>query len=172
LISYHEGGQAAPGANQHTDPHAAFGDPVARGAAQFVSLGAFGSLTVGMSGTDALQAGSNDDVVIVHPDDDLRAYLVEAEPANTPGHCVKLGDSPGVTRGFSLKTAGVYAASAIRITDKSGRTRDASLKPSTTPGVSIRGVGFRKTGTAPYPPPQDCSDCLKKLCEMLRKMCS
>jgi hypothetical protein len=172
LITYYIGGQAAPGANQHTDPHAALGNPLSKGDAVFVSLGAHGSLTVGVGGTDILAAGTNDVVIVVHPDDSLRAYLVEAESASTPGKWVKLGTSPGITRGFNLKAAGLRSASAIRVTDESGRTRDNSGRPSATPGVSIRGVGFRKTGTDPYPPPPDCSDCLKKLCEMLRKMCS
>jgi hypothetical protein len=171
LISYHEGGQAVAGANQHADALEVLGDPVTKGPDHFVSLGAYGSLVVGESGTEVLAAGANDVYVVVHPDSDLRAYLVEAEPASKPGRWVKLGDSPGVTHGFSLKAAGVRSAAAIRITDKSGRTRDNSLKPSPTPGVSIRGVGFLKTGVDPYPPPPDCSDCLQKLCEALRKLC-
>ena len=77
---------------------------------------------------------------------ELRAYLVEAQPVDKPGTWLPLGESPGVTRGFCLKDAGLRWASSVRITDKSGRTRDSRLRPTPTPGVSIRGVGLWKVG--------------------------
>lgn len=171
VVSYHEGGQAAPGANQHTDPHDALGDPLKKPADRFVSLGASGSLVVGPSGKDVLASGADDVVVVVQPDFDLRAYRVEAEDAHMPGRWIVLGESPGVTRGFRLRAGGLRAASAIRITDRSGRTRDESLKPLATPGVSIRGVGFRQTGYDPTPPPTGGCDCLEAFCKALHKLC-
>jgi hypothetical protein len=49
-----------------------------------------------------------------------------------------------VTQSFSLRNAHIEAAAAVRITDLNGRTRGADLKPLTTPGVCIRGVGVLK----------------------------
>ena len=57
-----------------------------------------------------------------------------------------LGESIGVTQSFSLRAAGLESTAALRITDTSGRTRDADLKPLTSPGVSALGFGALKTG--------------------------
>lgn len=45
-----------------------------------------------------------------------------------------------MTQPFTLGRA-MPEARTIRISDKSGRVRDANQKPLATPGVSIRGVG-------------------------------
>jgi hypothetical protein len=155
VTAFKLGGEAEKGANKHTDPNAALGDIRSKQPDQFVSLGAFGSLAVEIK-RHVIEAQGDDDVtVFVRPDDTLRSYLVEAlpagKPAGKPPHgrkktWVALGTSPGVTQSFSLSSAGIKKAAAIRITDKSGRTRDASLKPSSSPGVSILGVGAKKIG--------------------------
>lgn len=85
----------------------------------------------------------------MQPDEDMRPYLVEALPVVGRVNWVELGTSPGTTQSFGLGQAGLKAAQAIRITDKSGRTRDRGFKPISTPGVSICGIGFRKVGPKP-----------------------
>jgi hypothetical protein len=145
------GAQAAPGANLHSDPKAALGDITTKPSGVFVSLGGFGALTVAVDGEAILAQGDDDINVFVQPDDDLRAYLVEALPSNSDdddkkNQWVALGTSPGTTSSFSLAKAGLRAATSIRITDKSGCTRDAGFKPLSTPGVSIRAVGVKSVG--------------------------
>ncbi len=153
VTAFKLGGEAEKGANKHTDPKAALGDIRLKQPDEFVSLGAFGSLAVEIKGHVIEAQGDDDITVFVRPDDTLRSYLVEALPAGKPSHeksygrkkrWVAIGTSPGVTQSFSLGSAGIKRAVAIRITDKSGRTRDASFKPSSSPGVSILGVGVKK----------------------------
>jgi hypothetical protein len=140
------GAEAAKGANLHRDSKAALGDIHTKPPGVFVSLGALGSLTVAVQGQSILAQGHDDITVFVQPDDDLRAYLVEVLPAKDDAIWVALGTSPGTTSSFSLKKAGLSSASAVRISDKSGRTRDGQFKPLAMPGVSIRGVGVKSTG--------------------------
>ena len=153
VAAFKLGGEAEKGANKHTDPKAALGDIRLKKPDEFVSLGAFGSLVVEIKGHVIEAQGDDDITVFVRPDDSLRSYLVEALPFGKPPHkqshgrkktWVALGTSPGVTQSFSLSSAGIKKAAAIRITDKSGRTRDVNLKPSSSPGVSIFGVGAKK----------------------------
>jgi hypothetical protein len=153
VTAFKLGGEAEKGANKHTDPNVALGDVRLNKPDEFVSLGAFGSLAVEIK-RHVIEAQGDDDItVFVRPDDSLRSYLVEALPFGKPPHkqshgrkknWVALGASPGVTQSFSLSSAGIKRASAIRITDKSGRTRDINFKPSSSPGVSIFGVGVKK----------------------------
>jgi hypothetical protein len=153
VAAFKLGGEAEKGANKHTDPKAALGDIRLKKPDEFVSLGAFGSLVVEIKGHVIEAQGDDDITVFVRPDDSLRSYQVEALPFGKPPHkqshgrkktWVALGTSPGVTQSFSLSSAGIKKAAAIRITDKSGRTRDVNLKPSSSPGVSIFGVGAKK----------------------------
>jgi hypothetical protein len=153
VTAFKLGGEAEKGANKHTDPKAALGDIRSKQPDEFVSLGALGSLAVEIKGNLIEAQGDDDITVFVRPDDTLRSYLVEALPAGKPSHeksygrkktWVALGTSPGVTQSFSLSSAGLKRAAAIRITDKSGRTRDINFKPSNSPGVSILGVGVKK----------------------------
>jgi len=155
VTAFKLGGEAEKGANKHTDPNAALGDIRLNKPDEFVSLGAFGSLAVEIK-RHVIEAQGDDDItVFVRPDDTLRSYLVEALPvgksSQKPSHgrkktWVALGTSPGVTQSFSLSSAGIKKAAAIRITDQSGRTRDINFKPSGSPGVSILGVGVKKIG--------------------------
>jgi hypothetical protein len=161
VIDFKPGLEGAPGANRHADPAQALGDIGPKPPGRFLSLGGYGSLTVAVGGQDILAQGDDDFTVFVHRDSDPRPYRVEAAPAGTPGAWVEVGTSAGVTQSFSLSSASLAAASAIRITDTSGRTRGADLKPVETPGVSIRGVGVARVGRAPvtdssgYTPPKD-----------------
>jgi hypothetical protein len=135
-------------ANQHADPNAALGTVVNKPADRFVSVGAGGRLTVAVHHRLIKACGDDDITVFVAPDADLRSYRVEAQ-SWTHKTWVLLGTSIGVTQSFSLKTARLRSTEAIRITDTSGRTRDANFKPLATPGVSVRGVGARKVGDRP-----------------------
>jgi hypothetical protein len=166
VLDFKVGLEGARGANRHTNPSAALGDIRRKPSDDFVSLGGYGSLTVGVKGQAILAQGEADVTVFVRPDSDLRSYLVEALPAGKQDDWVALGKSEGATQSFSLKAAGLNAASAVRITDTSGRTRGADLKPVETPGVSLFGVGVAKAG--PYvateetvtPRPRGCTPLL------------
>jgi hypothetical protein len=148
VITFVPGMAAAAGANQHGNPGDVLGDIRQKAANLFVSLGAYGSITVGIKGQVILARADDDVTVFVEPDVNLRSYLVEASPAGSASGWVKLGQSDGYSASFSLKAADLTAASAIRITDTSGITRDASHSPSPTPGVSIRGVGVASSASA------------------------
>jgi hypothetical protein len=65
-------------------------------------------------------------------------------PVPTGGTWVLLGTSPGGTHSFSLRTARIEAAAAIRITDLSRKTRGLDLRALDTPGACLRGVGVLK----------------------------
>lgn len=142
VFTFIEGHEATKGENQHNQPEAILGSVLDKDPDEFVSLGGFGSITVGFDGKGILAAGEAEDdiTVFVRRDEDLRPYAVEVL-AGDKDAWVELGTSPGVTQSFSLGKPGVRAAKAIRITDRSGRTTDRGGKPIATPGVSIRGVG-------------------------------
>ena len=112
---------------------------------KFVSLGAAGALIVAIKGQLIVGQGEDDITVFVQRDDDLRPYQVEALTIGSAPKWTLLGTSSGITQSFGLRSAGLKSAAAIRIVDKSRRVRDNSLKASSTPGVSILGVGVRKT---------------------------
>jgi Mg-chelatase subunit ChlD len=148
-------------ANQHADPQAALGSVAGKPAGTFISLGAGGQLTVAIHDR-FIQGSADDDItVFVAPDADLRSYRVEALAHRDHDHehdydhdhdhdhdhdWVLLGTSIGVTQSFGLRAGRLRSTAAIRITDTSGRTRDAGFTPLATPGVSVRGVGARKVG--------------------------
>jgi hypothetical protein len=144
VLDYKKGLEGARGANRHTNPKDALGDIRQKPADIFVSLGAYGSLTVRLHGQDILAQGDDDVTVFVHPDADLRSYVVEGMPVGHHGRWVKVGKSAGITQSFSLKEVGLDSISAIRITDTSGRAKGPDLRPIETPGVSIRGVGVAR----------------------------
>jgi hypothetical protein len=148
-------------ANQHADPHAALGSVADKPTDTFVSLGAGGQLTVAIHNHVIKGCADDDITVFVVPDADLRSYRVEAlthhdnnhdnghdynHDDNHDNNWVLLGTSIGVTQSFGLQAAHLRSTAAIRITDTSGRTRDANFTPLATPGVSVRGVGARKVG--------------------------
>jgi hypothetical protein len=133
------GREAKPGANRHTDPNAAEGNPY-EGRHDFVSLGGGGILYVMPS---RLCPHMRSITVVVEPDADLRAYKVEVLTAPRFHRCwVEVGRSPGVTQTFDMGELRRRHVFGIRVTDLSNRTRNPDLTPSSTPGVSIRGVGF------------------------------
>jgi hypothetical protein len=160
VVDFQIGLEAEEGANQHRDPQAALGDVTTKKQGEFVSLGAAGSLTVGVRAQFILAQGEDDVTVFVQPDEDLRRYSVEALPAGGGDNWVKLGTSPGVTQSFSLSKAKLTAAAAIRISDASGQMRGS------TPGVSIRGIGFKKYGPAPVEP----IGCLEQLLRLIGRL--
>ena len=139
-FDFKPGREAETGANRHRDPNVIFGDVTKKDPNEYLSLGANGSITITKEG---LRAQGDDDItVFVRPDEDLRSYKVEALRSDTK-KWVALGTSRGQTQSFNLGQAGVTEATAIRITDTSGRTRGSEFQVSESPGVSIRGVGFR-----------------------------
>jgi hypothetical protein len=150
VVTFKVGLQGSAGANQHTDPNAALGDIRTKPPTTFVSLGGYGSLAVRIKG-DVIRAQGGDDItVFVQPAENLRAYMVEALPADSDDDdatnaWVLLGTSSGNTSSFSLNAAKLHAASAIRITDQSGITQDAGFASLPDPGVSIRAVGVKGT---------------------------
>jgi hypothetical protein len=134
-------------ANQHADPKNALGSVVGKPSDRFVSLGAGGRLTVGVHHRvieDEVDDGA-DLTVFVAPDADLRSYRVEAHSHSHDGW-VLLGTSIGITQSFSLRAVRLKSTEFVRITDTSGRTRDANHEALKTPGVSVRGVGARRLG--------------------------
>lgn len=145
LVDFKLGLEGAKGANEHPKAESVLGDIRSKPTNQFVSLGAYGVLTVGVKEGVITARGDDDITVFVQAGTDLRSYLVEAQDAQGAGAWVPLGISSGVTQSFGLRAGHLAAASAIRITDTSGRTRDAMMQPLNMPGVSIRGVGV--TGT-------------------------
>ncbi len=145
VLGFELGGEAEPGANQHRTPEAALGDVAQKPTDQFVSLGAYGALDIGVARRTVVARGDDDVTVFVRGDQDQRSYVVEARDVCRPERWVELGRSDGVTQSFSLGQAGLDSASAIRVRDTSGRTRDADLAAIDTPGVSLRGVGFVHT---------------------------
>ena len=162
-------------ANQHSDPQAVLGSIDGKPADTFVSLGASGQLTVGFRRQVILAGDDGDDItVFIQPDDDLRAYRLEAYSTEhghddnddhdgddhdghgdhehrdhehgDHQHWVSLGESIGVTQSFSLRAAGLEYTPGLRMIDTSGRARGADLKALITPGVSGRSIGVLKTG--------------------------
>jgi von Willebrand factor type A domain-containing protein len=132
--------------NQHADPRMVLGSIVGKPAGTFVSLGSGGKLAVAFD-RKAIVAGQDRDMtVFVQPDADLRSYRVEVYSVESK-QWVSLGDSAGVTQSFSLRTARLTATPAVRILDTSGRTRDTTLKPLATPGMSARGIGVLMIST-------------------------
>jgi hypothetical protein len=135
----HKGHEAKPGANRHSNPNAAEGNPY-KGRRDFVSLGGGGSLYIM---PDRVCPHMRSITVVVEPDVDLRAYKVEVLTVPSLRRCwVEVGRSQGVTQTFDLGELRRRHIFGIRITDLSNRTRNPDLTPSATPGVSIRGVGF------------------------------
>lgn len=131
-------------ANRNADPEAALGAVVGRARHRHVSLGAGGRLTVGFGGRAVVGGNGSDVTVFVQPDTDRRAYRLEAYSVEREAW-VTLGESIGITESFPLTTGPLRLTPALRITDLSGRTCDAELKPLVNPGVSVLGVGVRET---------------------------
>ncbi len=147
VVDFKPGAEAQQGANRHSNPRDALGNVLTKKPDVFLSLGAYGVLTVGVKGHSILAVGNEDVTVFVQADGDQRRYSVEALPAGQKEKWVKLGETAG-TQSFSLRKARLQSATAIRITDLSGRIRNGEFKPDATPGVSIVGVGVRKVGNA------------------------
>lgn len=146
----------APGddekANAHADPKALLGPLEDHGA--FLSLGAHGSVTVGV---ERKRFTPRSVTVFVRPDRDRRAYKVEvAVPSRKVARCStqrlthrrpsqpcwrEIGRSEGGTQSFELPKSPA-AGPVVRITDLSGRSIGRPGAPLETPGVSIEAVGF------------------------------
>jgi hypothetical protein len=130
--------------NAQKDPEAALGTVIGKEPDRFVALGAGGHLVVGFEQQVVLGGTDADVTVFVRPDEDQRAYRVEAF-SQEHQDWVSLGESYGATKSFQLRTAQLDSTLALRVTDLSGRTRDTELNPLTTPGVSVLGVGVMHT---------------------------
>ena len=142
------GREASKGINKNRDPKRVLGDVSIREAAQFLSLGAFGTVTLGVTGQVIVGEGDDDVTVFVRPSEELRPYRLEVLAGGTKPRWVLLGESPGTTQTFSMLSHNVKTAAAVRITDLSGRTRTNELRGTATPGINLLGVGFRKTAKA------------------------
>jgi hypothetical protein len=149
-------GRDNDGHNKHADPKRVLGAVAEKGRNDFLSLGAFGAVTVGVKGHTVTGGAADDILVVIRPDEQLRAYRVEALAVAKPARWVSLGTSAGVTQTFSLRKAKLKSTSAIRVVDTSGRTRASDLRVTSTPGVSVVGIGFRQT--APIKPPRTAID--------------
>lgn len=159
ILRFLPGAEAAKGANQHVDPERVSGDLFQKPQDAFVSLGAGGVLIVTVNDALMLPVGNQDVTVCVARDEEPRPYRVEAYVPDLPlpefglpqpsrGGWVLLGESAGGTQSFSLRQQRVkIAATALRITDLSRRTRGKDFRPLATPGVSIRGVGVLRVST-------------------------
>ena len=145
VLSYAAGREAMPGANTHSDPTVLLGNPTVRVYSRFLSLGAMGSVAVSLKGQVIVAQGANDVTIFAYLDNDLRSYKVEALPENQTTW-VLLGTSSGTTQSFALSAAGLKTASAVRITDTSGRNRNFGGSVSNSPGFSCMAVGFASTG--------------------------
>ncbi|MEU1668419.1 hypothetical protein ABZ547_33535 [Streptomyces sparsogenes] len=142
MVAFEPGGLNL--ANTHASPEAALGSVAGKAPDQFVALGGGGRLALGFERRVILGGSDSDITVFIRPDDDQRAYRVEAYSEERQDW-VALGESSGVTESFQLRSAGLESTPAVRVTDTSGRTRDADLNPLATPGVSVRGIGVRQT---------------------------
>lgn len=145
VYSFHLGAEATPGANQHRDPAACLGNFTSKANPEFVSLGAGGSIVVGISGHYVAGHGDDDITVFVQPDEEPRPYAVDATHGDEDDDWFEIGQSPGVSQSFSLRHhRHLPTARAIRIRDRSGRMRNNDGTPSSSPGVSILAVGARR----------------------------
>jgi hypothetical protein len=138
------GGEAEPGANQHREPAAVLGDPLA-GPEGFLALGAAGAVPVAIAGQGIRGRGAEEVTVFVPPDAPARSYLVEAL-YHRGNRWVQLGTSTGVTQSFSLAEQGLPFSRAIRVTDTSLATLEPDLTVSHAPGANIAGVGVAAVG--------------------------
>jgi len=145
VMSYVPGREASPGANVHNDPTAVLGNVATKPKTVFLSLGAFGSVAVGVKNQVIVAQGPNDITIFARLDSDLRSYKVEALPENQT-NWVLLGTSPGTTQSFGLAAAGLKTALAVRVSDTSARTFDFSHDASPSPGFSWYGAGLVSTG--------------------------
>ncbi len=92
VLAFAPGSSAAPGANQHANPNDILGDIRQKQPNVFVSLGAYGSITVGLNGQIILARGNDDVTVFVQPDINLRSYRVEAAPVGSVGGLGRAGN--------------------------------------------------------------------------------
>jgi hypothetical protein len=130
--------------NEHRNLEDALGDVTTKQEGQFVNLGIFGSLALGVR-DQAILAGSGEDVIVfVKSDDELHPYQVEALPVYSKDQWIELGRSQGVTSAFSLGKAGLKSVKAIRINDRSSRGNSESDIGN---GVRLLGLGFEKVGS-------------------------
>ena len=143
VFGFRAGAEGAPGANEHAAADACLGDFTKRATPTFVSLGAGGALVVGFVGHHAIEHAEPSITVFVQPDDQLRAYSVEAHRGEGEHGWTEIGRSAGVTQTFSLNQHHLSSATILRIRDLSGQTRNANGSVSSTPGVSIVAVGTR-----------------------------
>lgn len=172
VIAFEPGGEAEPGANQHTDPRAALGDVTGR-KDDFVALGAQGTLTVGIEGKVILaQGGENaDDITVFVGPGSLRSYRVDVLTGTFGDKWVTLGTSRGVTQSFSLAAKKVRSARAVRIADISGKTREDDMSVSHAPAARVSSLGVRRTGPALQEGGQleDCLDAIRRLiCDVVQ----
>lgn len=78
LLGFKLGHEAKQGVNAHPDPKAALGEVTVKNPGEFVSLGGYGSIVVGVEGRAIVTQGADDITVFVAPDEPLRPYVVEA----------------------------------------------------------------------------------------------
>lgn len=141
VFEYRPGGVRRLESNRFADAQAVLGDVTQRPDESFLALGGHGSISVGVQGHVIAASGEADVTVFAPQGIERRPYLVEALAVGDKLTWVTLGQSPGGTQSFSLKEAGLKAAQAIRVSDRSGRTTDERLEPLEAPGVCVLGIG-------------------------------
>jgi hypothetical protein len=99
VVGYNKGREGAKGANRHTDPKQALGDPLKKEPNAFVSLGGLGDAAFDIKG-QVIHA--HEVTVFIALDADLRAYAVDVLPVQAGVGWLEVGRSRGVTSTFSL----------------------------------------------------------------------
>jgi len=102
VVRFVKGREGRPGANQHTDPSKALGDPSRKPPTDVVSLGGDGIGEFDIKG-EVIHA--QEVTVFVVPENRPRAYAVEVLPVQAGTGWLKVGQSRGVTQTFSLLPA-------------------------------------------------------------------
>jgi len=146
IFDYRPGGVRKLDSNRFANPQAMLGDITQRPDDSFLALGGHGSIIVGVQGHMIMASDEADVTVFAPPQIERRPYLVEALATSDKPLWVTLGESDGGSDSFSLKAAGLEAALAVRISDRSGRTSDEQLEPLEAPGAVLRGVGVSRVG--------------------------
>jgi hypothetical protein len=99
VVAYTQGREASSGANKHTQPNQALGDPSKKPASEFVALGGRGAVEFR---TQTYPIHPLSVSVFVTLDTSLRPYAVQVLPGGAGAEWIEVGRSKGVSQTFSL----------------------------------------------------------------------
>jgi hypothetical protein len=99
VVAYTQGREASSGANKHTEPIQALGDPSKKPASEFIALGGRGVVEF-QTRTYPIHPLSVS--VFVTLDTSLRPYAVQVLPGGAGAEWIEVGRSKGVSQTFSL----------------------------------------------------------------------